>query len=126
MSPEQNFWRLLGDYERLTRDEAAAIWEWQFAALTEIHETKMLILGELVKISRMIGLTRANPAFQNRLRLLGEAQQRNASLVDDGIAKARREYKMLNATSLRLRSIDHVYAADSRGGHLKGTFCAQV
>ena len=126
MSLDQDFWRLLGDYERLTRDETTAIRERDFSALEEANKTKLLIFAELLKIGGMLGLDRGHATLGGRLTLLGEAEQHNVALVRDGIAKSRLEFKMLHAASMRLRAIEHVYATESHGANSEGSLRAQV
>lgn len=124
MSLEQNFWRLFGNYEDLTRDQTTAIGEWNFAALKSIHEKKDIILAELVRIADLLKLDRGQPVLKKRLALLIEAEQRNTVLMSEELAKTRRESEVLNAAAKRLRAIEHSYGGDARQGNLAGAFRA--
>lgn len=113
MSLEENFWRLFGDYERLTRDETTTIREWDFTALATIQAKKVIILDELIRLGTAIGLNRDNPAFNSRVSILEEAEEQNSELLAQEISKTRRELNMLQAASVRLRAVEHVYAPHS-------------
>jgi hypothetical protein len=116
---EQNFWRLFGNYEDLTRDQAAAIREGNFFALNDIDGKKKVILDELASLGASLGLHREHLALKNRLAALTATEQQNTLLMGEKLAKARRDSAELDTAAKRLRAIGHTYGRDARRGVLR-------
>ena len=52
MNSEKKFWRLVGDYERLTSDETVALREVNLAALARLQEQKSVVSDAVTRVGR--------------------------------------------------------------------------
>lgn len=126
MTTEDDFWRLLGDYEGLTRDETAALHTGDFSALSGIHERKPLILCELVRLGNSLGINRERAELDGRLRTISQIEQDNAALVSTYISKNRSELQALDAASERLRAMKQAYGHGGQAAKRSESFNVHV
>ena len=126
MNTEDDFWRLLGDYEGLTRDETAALHNGDFSALSGIHERKPLILCELVRVGNALGINRERAELDGRLRTISQIEQDNAALVNEFITKNRQELQALEVASDRLRAMKQAYGHNGTVARRQESFNANV
>lgn len=116
------FARLLGDYERASCEEATAIAERNFDALTFLHRKKLLLLEGLIVAA---GGRNQGPEAQSRLDALSLTDHQNQERLKSELSQIQAELSTLNEASLRLRSVKNVYrplAADT----MKTGFFARV
>ena len=126
MNTEEDFWRLLGDYEGLTRDETAALHNGDFSTLSGIHERKPLILCELVRVGNALGINREQAELNGRLRTISQMEQDNAALVSEFISKNRHELQALEVASERLRALKQAYGHRSPENKRQESFNVNV
>ena len=88
MRAEQDFWRLLADYERLTQNESAALGAKDFEELAAIHSCKDALLAKLIATAREAGLDRRSAELARRIDLVIASEERNAQLVGEMVAHA--------------------------------------
>jgi hypothetical protein len=110
MELESKFWRLLGEYERLTRDETTALRELNFSLIREVQDKKREFLRELAEVGGQCGLNRKNPEVARRFTLLSEACQHNEALAKAFLAKRRGELDSVCRVSGQIRTFRAVYA----------------
>ena len=102
----ERFWRLLGDYERLTRDECAALGGLDFAALQSIQPRKPLIVEALRALARELRLDRHAAALRGRIDALLAAERANLSRAARLLAELADERRQLDAARSRLRGLN--------------------
>lgn len=122
MNSPQTFWRLLRDYERLTRDETTALSNRDFTAVASVESLKPVLFAALREIGAALGFDRRDPGLRARLELLATHERANLALIGKLLAQATSERQTLNAASLRLRGLEHSYAT---GGVRAESFFAQ-
>lgn len=109
MSSEQKFWRLLGDYERLTQNETTALLEFNLPVLREIQDKKPAFFRDLAECGEQCGLDCKNPEVARRFNLLAQAQQRNEAFIAGFLAKRRGEMDSLNRAVGQIRFLRASY-----------------
>ena|SRR5450432_1538575 len=124
MKTAGNFDRLLGDYERLTRDETFAIHERNFSAVAELSLKKTAVFQELARAGKALGIDHRHATFKDRIAHLIETELQNASLVDECVSKTRCQRQMLATAAKRLRTFERVYGWDFKAEKTQGRFCA--
>lgn len=105
MSSERKFWRLLGDYERLTTDEAVLLREVNVAALNRLQAQKAVICVAALEAATAAGLSL--PAERSE-RLLAR-QKKNLTLTQKQLAHIRCEQQNLTTAAQRLNNVGRVY-----------------
>ena len=78
--PEKKFWRLLGDYEVLTRQESVAIQHENFPALIEAQRLKTTIFPDWLQLGSELGINR-EVSFELNERLEGITSLENTNLL---------------------------------------------
>jgi hypothetical protein len=111
MDSERTFWRLLGDYERLTRDESAALRDRDFALLAEIQERKPLLFASLQELAASAGLDRRHLALNDRLESLRALEESNAALLASQLASSRAEHRAIEGLRHRVRGLGQAYGS---------------
>ena len=109
MRAEQDFWRLLTDYERLTQNESAALGAKDFDELAAIHSCKDVLLSKLTTTASEAGLDRRSAELSRRIDLLIASEERNLQLVGEMVARTVLERQSLDAARLRLRELGSIY-----------------
>jgi hypothetical protein len=101
--------RLLGDYERLTRDEGAALRSEDFARLAEIHAFKPTLLLAIIEEGESLGLDRRVLWFDDCLVALAALERDNLEYAARGVVQLTAQQACLEAARMRLRSLGHAY-----------------
>jgi hypothetical protein len=101
--------RLLGEYERLTRDESAALRSRDFARLGEIHAFKPELLTAIVEEGSSLGLDRHVMWFDDCLLALAALERDNVNFAARGLMELNAQLDSLEAARKRLRSLGHAY-----------------
>lgn len=122
MLAEQDFWRLLGDYERLTKNESAALLAGAFDDLAAIQSLKEPVLESMRAYAQTSGLDRRNTEFARRIDQLLIHAERNRKLIDTMLTRAHVERQNLDAARQRLRGLGTAY----RPGAAHAAFSAHV
>lgn len=120
---ERKFWRLLGEYERLTRDETIAVNEQNYPAVAELSAKKTLLFLEMQSLGKTLDIDRAHPALKSRIDPLIETEQRNAALLNKCVSETHCQRQTLEAATKRLRNFERVYTWGARAESLQGSFC---
>ena len=77
---ERKFWRLLADYEALTRQEAVAVQHEDFASLIEAQRLKTTIFPDWLQLGAELGISReVSPELDKRLK--GILSLENSSMI---------------------------------------------
>jgi hypothetical protein len=108
---ERSFWRLLGDYERLTRDESAALRDQDFALLEEIEDRKPLLLTQLQELAARAGLDRGYAPLNERLETLRTQGEANSALLAKRIAESRAEHRAMDGLRSRMKGMGQAYGS---------------
>jgi hypothetical protein len=101
--------RLLGEYERLTRDEAVALKGRDFAALAAIHSFKPELLEEIIREGAAQGLDRRVLWFNERLLTLAALERDNVNFAARVLVQLSQQRENLEAARKRLRGLGHAY-----------------
>jgi len=101
--------RLLGEYERLTTDEAAAVRARDFPALAEIHAFKPQLLAEIVAEAGREHIDRKVAWFNERLDRLAELERENVNFAARVLAQLRVQRENLDQARKRLRGLGNAY-----------------
>lgn len=113
MVAELDFWRLLGDYERLTKNESAALLAGAFEDLAVIQDLKDPVLETMRTFARTTGLDRANSELARRIDQLLIHAERNKKLIETMLTRANVERQNLDAARQRLRGLGTAYRPET-------------
>jgi hypothetical protein len=113
MLEELDFWRLLGDYERLTKNESAALLAGAFDDLAVIQDLKEPVLETMRTFARTAGLDRRNSELARRVDQLLIHAERNRKLIETMLTRAKVERLNLDAARARLRGLSTAYRPES-------------
>lgn len=102
--------RLLGEYERLTSDEGAALRGRDFAALAQIHAFKPALLIEIVQEGASLGLDRRVGWFDDWLVGLAARERENVDFASQALLQLGLQRENLESARKRLRGLGHTYA----------------
>jgi len=109
MNREKEFWRLLGDYERLLTDESVALRETDITALTDIQSRKTDVCQAVLSAAHEAGVILPTDRF---LRLIAR-QKENLALTQKHIASMGCEKQNLAAAAQRLNHVSRAYKRNS-------------
>ena len=112
MRAEQDFWRLLSDYERLTQNESASLGANDFDEVAAIQSCKDSLLAKLVTTASEAGLDRRSAELARRIDLVIASEERNLQLVGETVARAGLERLSLDAARMRLRELGSIYVPE--------------
>ena len=101
--------RLLGEYERLTRDEGAAVRARDFFQLAEIHAFKPLLLAAIVEEGTSLGLDRRLGWFNDTLLALAALERENLQVAACGLTQLALQREQLESARKRLRGLGQAY-----------------
>ena len=101
--------RLLGEYERMTRDEGAALRARDFSALSEIHAFKMVLLRDVIREGAVLGLDRHVGWFEDCLAALAALERENINLTARALQQLTTQRSNLDAARTRLRGLGQAY-----------------
>jgi len=104
----QRLWRLLGDCERLARDETAALTHRNFPVLIKTQQVKAALLADLASEATLLHASANSPA-RARLEKLLDCNRRNSSLLAGMMESARAERRNLRSGLNQLRSLRASY-----------------
>ena len=110
-APAVAFWRLLGDYERISRDETTAIRGEDFETAGTIQALKAVLFATLENTGRDLGIDRRQPSFHERLEKIASGERANQAFVKDLIARNIAERRSLDTARSRLRGLLHSYVS---------------
>jgi hypothetical protein len=105
---QQRLWRLLGDCERLARDETAALTHRNFPALFQAQQVKAALLADLASEANVFHASGNSPA-RARLEKLLETTRHNASLVSGMMDDTRVKRRKIRAALRQLQALRVVY-----------------
>jgi DNA repair ATPase RecN len=120
MLEELDFWRLLGDYERLTKNESAALLAGAFDDLAVIQDLKDPVLETMRTFAQAAGLDRRNSELARRVDQLLVHAERNKRLIETMLTRAHVERQNLDSARQRLRGLGTAYRPD----HAQAAFSA--
>jgi hypothetical protein len=101
--------RLLGEYERLTRDEGVALRLRDFSRLAEIHAFKPALLVAIIEEGTAQGLDRRVLWFDDCLLALTALERDNVNLAARGLRQLNIQRENLESARKRLRGLGHAY-----------------
>lgn len=101
--------RLLGEYDRLTRNEGAAIRTEDFSTLAEIQEFKPALLARIVEEGTQLGLDRRVLWFHENLLALEALERENLNLAGRILKRLTVERENLEGARKRLRGLGQAY-----------------
>lgn len=101
--------RLLGEYERLTRDEGAALRARDFVALAKIHAFKPALLVAIEEEGTTLGLDRRVVWFNDCLVALAALETENVSFAARALRQLSLQRENLEGARKRLRGLGHAY-----------------
>lgn len=101
--------RLLGEYERLTRDEGAALRMRDFSMLAEIHAFKPALLLAIVEEGGSLGLDRRILWFDECLLALAALERENIKAAAQGLMQLNLQRENLESARKRLRGLGNAY-----------------
>ena len=101
--------RLLGEYERLTRDEGAALRTRDFTRLAEIHAFKPALLSAIVEEGTSLGLDRRVLWFDDCLLAIAAIERENVNVTARGLIQLTVQRENLVSARKRLRCLGHAY-----------------
>jgi len=107
--------RLLGDYERLTRNEGAALRAQDFSALAELFALKTALLAQIIKEGEDLGLDRRVVWFNDCLVALAAMARDNVNLAARSVVQLTAQRISLSAARHRLRDLGHAYGNVNSG-----------
>jgi hypothetical protein len=111
--------RLLGDYERLTRNEGAALRAQDFPALAEIFSLKQALLLQITTEGSALGLDCRVRWFDDCLAALAGMERDNVSFAARVLVQMKVQRESLAAARKRLRGLGRAYRqAGSDGSRL--------
>ncbi len=112
MSAERDFWRLLAEYERLTRDESFSLKSEDFAEVDALQNCKDTVLEKLEALAGEAGLDRRNAELARRIDVLIEIERQNEKRVGAMIARDAAQTRSMDAARLRLRRLGNIYVRE--------------
>ena len=123
---QAKFWRLLTDYEALTRQETVAVWHRDYPSLEEAQRLKGIIFPVWQRLGEELGLNRSNsPELERRLEAISAAEAVNLEALDVQRQAAQARMGELSATRQRLNSVGRNYHEGTPGGNTpSATFAA--
>ncbi len=101
--------RLLGEYERLTRDEGAALRTQDFSTLAEIQAFKPALLAQIVEEGTSLGLDRRVAWFNDCLLALADLERDNVAVAARMLRQLTLQRENLQGARKRLRGLGHAY-----------------
>ncbi len=121
---QKRFWRLLSDYEELTRGETAAVQHRDYPSLEDAQTLKATILPVLQRTAASLGLDRTNcPALVVRLDAIAAAEAANLETLAVRRTAMQTRVGEMDTTRQRLRTLRN-YHADPSPGYAAGSFAA--
>lgn len=105
------FWRLLADYERISRDETTAIRGEDFETVATIQALKAVLFATLEGSGRDLGIDRREASFHARLEKIAAAERANQAFVKQLLARNAAERRTLDTARSRLRDLLHSYVS---------------
>ena len=105
------FWRLLGDYERISHDETAAIRAEDFETAATIQTLKATLFAALENGGRELGINRSEASFDERLEKIADAERANEAFVKQLLDLNAAERKTLDTARARLRGLLNSYVS---------------
>jgi len=105
------FWRLLAEYERISRDETVAIRSEDFETAATIQALKALLFLTLESSGRDLGIDRRQASFHARLEKIADAERANQTFVKQLLAQNAAERRTLDTARSRLRGLLHSYVS---------------
>ena len=117
------FWRLLADYERISRDETTAIRGEDFETAAGIQAIKALLFATLEDSGRELGIDRRQASFHARLEKIADDERANQAFVKQLLARNAAERRTLDTARSRLRGLLHSYVSIQAPGG--GSFFAR-
>jgi hypothetical protein len=109
MKTKQDFWRLLGDYERLATDEGVALREVNLAALARLADQKTVVAEAVLELAAEGGLSIPTDRFQNLIA----KQNENLAITQEQLARMNCEQQNLATASQRLNHVGRAYKQKS-------------
>jgi|GEM_PF-5780120 len=107
--------RLLGEYERLTRNEGAALRAQDFPALTEMFALKAALLTQITSEGAGLGLDRRVHWLNDCLVALADMERDNVSCAARALVQLKVQRESLAAARQRLRGLGHAYSHPAAG-----------
>lgn len=101
--------RLLGDYERLTLNEGAALRARDFVAWAAMRELKPELLLAIEKEGRLLGADRRVVWFRDRLNALAELETDNIKYAGRAMIQIKARRDSLEVARKRLRGLGNAY-----------------
>ena len=109
--PGAAFWRLLGDYEDLSRSETAALHGEDFASLVAIQSLKSAVFAAMDESCRRHGINRSESALLARMEKIAAGETANLTFLTQRLAANAAERRALSSARARLRSLQHSYVS---------------
>lgn len=122
-APAAAFWRLLADYERISRDETTAIRGEDFETAAAIQALKAVLFSTLEDNGRDLGIDRRQSSLHERLEKIATGERANLDFLKQLLARNAAEKRSLDASRSRLRGLLHSYV--SLAPHGGGSFFAE-
>ena len=123
--PEKKFWRLLADYEALTRQEAVAIAHENFLALIDAQRLKTTIFPDWLQLGGDLGIHREeNPELHERLEGITALENDNMLALTVIRESARQRIGELSQARQRLAQLRRNYREKEIPGVLTTGFVA--
>ena len=110
-APADAFWRLLGEYERISRDETTAIRGEDFETAANIQALKAVLFVTLEDTGRDLGIDRRQASFHERLEKIASGERANQVFVKQLLARNIAERRSLDTARSRLRGLLHSYVS---------------
>ena len=118
MNAKRAFWRLLGDYERLTSDEAVALREENFSAIADVQSCKAEVSDAMIQLAGEAGINMTGWRFQ----ALIAAETQNLATAKGQLSRMRCERQNIKVAIKRLRELGGAYKC---GSQIESAFAAQ-
>lgn len=118
MLAEQRFWRLLADYEQLTRDEAAALRARDFDKVSRGQKSKAALLGELPALAAAVGLNCRETTLAGRLDALIRAEEENREATSALLHTTRSKHPQLAGARRLSCVLGAIYGPEAAGLNL--------
>ena len=113
---QAKFWRLLTDYEALTRQETVAVWHRDYPSLEEAQRLKAVILPVWQRLGGELHLNRLNcPELRQRLDAISAREGTNLEAITAQREDAQRRLGALAATRQRLHKVGRNYHEGAPG-----------
>ncbi|HEX4666335.1 MAG TPA: hypothetical protein VH207_07030 [Chthoniobacterales bacterium] len=109
MNTKQDFWRLLGDYERLSTDEGVALRDVNLAALARLKDQKAVVAEAVLELAAEGGLSIPTARYQNLIT----KQNENLAITQEQLARMSCEQQNLANASQRLGHVRRAYKQES-------------